>query len=596
MLPSAFIDPNLDSKLIKVLDDLNFKLCQSPAEADLVICNPEFVDSNLKAPLLALNIDTLASLEDLAQFNNYFPIWFSLKKNNLKDSLSQIEKSSSKKLGSLEFIEQRTLELQDKKNLKEQELALANTQLKENIQEIRSLISLIKESEMVLDFQSLLKVIARDLKASLISDYAVLIYQDDTKTEVYTSLHSDPWPTSKFNLSSYHGSSLFLKDPGFASLLSELQINDRLCTLVPLYNTHNISVILIASSQISQLDDVEPILNRQAILQDQTSRIIANYAVEESIKLWQKVLLHFPSPIGVLNSKFDVLLQNPHYTQDLHLEVKNQLSQVGSSLEFAFNNHIYSLEKKSFKTGDQSLYLISLQDLTEERDHLAKFAWNEKMRLLSRLSEKIAHDLLNPIGGIVSMCQLLINGSHLSNQVKTDIKEIEAAGQRAIGIIESLRSFSSDSSVGLSPHDLYELLGSSLVFAKSLTRHISVKNFVEKNLPKIQVHPELFKQIILNLIQNSVQAMGDRGSIEIKSRLPNPDTLQLILHDSGPGIDPRDQDRIFEPIFSTKEIGHGTGLGLSFVKSTLNRWGADVYLDKTVTDGACFVIELPVAK
>jgi signal transduction histidine kinase len=108
------------------------------------------------------------------------------------------------------------------------------------------------------------------------------------------------------------------------------------------------------------------------------------------------------------------------------------------------------------------------------------------------------------------------------------------------------------------------------------------------------VQPDLFMQIIFNLIQNAAHACENKGTVQIE--LSNYDNkVQIKVTDNGPGVPPNLQSKIFDPTFSTKAVGEGTGLGLAFVKKTLAAWGGTIYYDSTYVQGAQFIIELPIA-
>ena len=174
------------------------------------------------------------------------------------------------------------------------------------------------------------------------------------------------------------------------------------------------------------------------------------------------------------------------------------------------------------------------------------------------------------------------------------MKEITDSTTRISTLVDAAKQYSQ---IDRSPHqnaDLHELLDSTLVMlARKIPPGVTVVKEYDERLPPVPAYPAELNQVWSNLIDNAVQAMGDTGTLTLRTRLDE-EFVTVQVHDTGPGIPADVKDRVFEPFFTTKPIGHGTGLGLDIAwRIVVNKHRG--YLKVVSEPGStAFVVRLPL--
>ena len=245
-----------------------------------------------------------------------------------------------------------------------------------------------------------------------------------------------------------------------------------------------------------------------------------------------------------------------------------------------------------------------------------------KMASLGQLVAGVAHELNNPIGFIYS------NMTHLQEHSETLIKLVEIAekqpnnlsqkkkelefeyiledmpklikscedgAKRTRDIVLGLRNFSRLEEAKVAEVNLEEELENTLkLLSGELKNRIEVKkNFSQ--IPKIKGYPSQLNQVFMNILSNAAQAIEGEGSIFITTKLQNDKTIQIVIGDTGSGMDTETLHKIFDPFFSTKTLGKGTGLGLSISYGILQKHGGDIQVKSKKGEGTEFTILLPIA-
>jgi len=187
---------------------------------------------------------------------------------------------------------------------------------------------------------------------------------------------------------------------------------------------------------------------------------------------------------------------------------------------------------------------------------------SEKMASMGQLSAGIAHELNNPLGVVVMYANILLDESPKESQVYKDIKLIVDQTNRCKKIVGGLLNFARKNQVNYSKINIIKLAEQcieAVVITKNIDIHIDSS---ELNDPSAMFDHEQMTQVITNLIKNAIDAMPQGGKIEIKLE-ENKENVIFSIKDSGIGIEPEALDKIFEPFYTTKGIGIGTGLGLA---------------------------------
>jgi signal transduction histidine kinase/DNA-binding NarL/FixJ family response regulator len=240
------------------------------------------------------------------------------------------------------------------------------------------------------------------------------------------------------------------------------------------------------------------------------------------------------------------------------------------------------------------------EDITGQRHFQSKMLQTEKMAALGQLVSGIAHELNNPLTGIMGYAQLLL-GRALDPKGLAETKNIYNEAERARRIVKNLLFFARESKPERMRSDLNEIVEKALALRsyELKVQNIAVEVNLQPNLPVTMADPYQLQQVVLNLLVNAEQALlQDRGSgrVSISTFTTPAGKIALEIADDGPGIPEEIASRIFDPFFSTKPAGVGTGLGLSIVYGIVKQHGGEVIAENLRTGGARFVVELPVVR
>lgn len=225
----------------------------------------------------------------------------------------------------------------------------------------------------------------------------------------------------------------------------------------------------------------------------------------------------------------------------------------------------------------------------------------EKLASLGRMAAGVAHELNNPLTGVLTFAHLL-KGRIPPEQTEDheDLDAIIEQTERCAKIIRGLLGFARKTSSERMLINLSELIESSVSILRSQSkfRDVKISSQYAPGLPQALVDSNQIQQVILNIIQNAVDAMDDRGEVRIATRaFKGPDDREFVeaeFTDTGPGIMPDHLGRIFEPFFTTKPVGKGTGLGLPVSYGIVKRHGGEILVRSTVGKGTTFRVILPV--
>ena len=247
--------------------------------------------------------------------------------------------------------------------------------------------------------------------------------------------------------------------------------------------------------------------------------------------------------------------------------------------------------------GQRIGWLELYRDITGERMIQSKLLQTEKMAALGQLVSGIAHELNNPLTGIMGYAQLLLSRS-LDAQPAEEARRIFEEAERAGRIVKNLLLFASGKKPERKPVDLNEIIERTLALRsyELKVQNIAVVLELDRELPLALADAHQLQQVVLNLLVNAEQAIQQcRGSgrITVRTRRVSAGRMALEVSDDGPGIPPEIASRIFDPFFTTKPVGVGTGLGLSIVYGIVQEHGGEVTVQTGPGRGTDFVIELP---
>jgi PAS domain S-box-containing protein len=251
--------------------------------------------------------------------------------------------------------------------------------------------------------------------------------------------------------------------------------------------------------------------------------------------------------------------------------------------------------------GNGSLLFSIAQDVSEEIERERHLRRAERLANFGTLLGGVAHELNNPLHAIQNFAELLVQEVD-DAAVKEDLVTIQREAVRAAGIVSDLRLLARGTQEDVTAHepvDLNDVVRHVLNTRRySLeTRNIEVRKDLAPTLPPVMADCRQIEQVVLNLVVNAEQAMeGQGGNCRLTVRTRDTET-GAFLHviDSGPGIPAEHLHRIFDPFWTTKSPGEGTGLGLSLVHAIVTEHGGEIDVESEPGKGACFRIELPGA-
>jgi len=243
----------------------------------------------------------------------------------------------------------------------------------------------------------------------------------------------------------------------------------------------------------------------------------------------------------------------------------------------------------------------------ELRVAVAEAARGEKLASVGLLAAGIAHELNNPLTGILTFSYLVRNKMADQSPEAEDLDLVIRETKKCAAIIRRLLDFAREKAPEKKFADLNQIIENTarIVERPANLHDIEITMELDPDLPPVWVDADLIEQVILNLLVNAQHAIEDQGSITVRSRrLPEakrlePDAepvpmVELSVIDSGCGIPEKDLQRVFDPFFSAKEVGKGTGLGLSVSHGIVKAHGGAIEVESTVGEGATFRIYLPL--
>lgn len=230
---------------------------------------------------------------------------------------------------------------------------------------------------------------------------------------------------------------------------------------------------------------------------------------------------------------------------------------------------------------------------------------SQKMSVLGELSSGIAHEINTPLGIIgqeTELLQMVVNrpeylALHSSPELRDRIDQIATQVERCGEITHQLLDFARKTRAVLQTVNLGELVEDMirLVEREAGYCNISIKRHYHDKGQTISTDPALVRQVVLNLLQNGVQAVGENGTVTASTRIST-DHAEIKVADTGCGIAPENLQRIFDPFFTTKPPGQGTGLGLSICLKIMHRLGGHIRVKSAPGQGAVFTLLLPVGE
>jgi signal transduction histidine kinase len=266
---------------------------------------------------------------------------------------------------------------------------------------------------------------------------------------------------------------------------------------------------------------------------------------------------------------------------DIHVDVRT--GDEITTLAGAFNQMAHELASRERALEEAHRQLVQ----------------SEKMAAFGQIGAGIAHEVKNPLAGILGCAQLSLRKVEGGSPLQRNLELIEKETKRCKAIVENLLKFARQEKSVKEPTEINDVIrdACAIVNHQLELKGVRLEADLAGDLPPVVANANQIQQVIINLLINAQQAMGDRGgSVKVVSRRVDERSIEITVADTGPGIPPEIQSRVFEPFFTTKPSGRGTGLGLSVSFGIIRDHKGEISLSSVPGEGATFTIALPAAR
>lgn len=281
----------------------------------------------------------------------------------------------------------------------------------------------------------------------------------------------------------------------------------------------------------------------------------------------QEVRTDSVGEVKLLAASFNTMLESLR-------QMRNDLEEWGRTLE----------EKVKKRTEE----LVAMRARVEQAERLAS---------LGKLAAGVAHEINNPLGGIMALTALSLEDMKPDDPNRENFEEVLRQSERCRDIVRGLLEFSRESEAHMELVDLNKVLQDtlSLLERQALFFNINVVRNLDATLPSVMADRSQLQQLFMNILMNAVQAMNEKGTVTLGTRRNGSGQVEVAVSDTGCGIPADKIDRIFDPFYTTKPADQGTGLGLSIAYGIVTRHGGTVSVESALGRGSTFTIRLPAA-
>lgn len=258
----------------------------------------------------------------------------------------------------------------------------------------------------------------------------------------------------------------------------------------------------------------------------------------------------------------------------------------------AFIASSFPIRDQEKKGGD--LAVVQYQDVSALRKLEAQLLQSEKMAALGLFASGIAHDINNPLAGVLAFAQLAMQGQSSDSQIYQDLKEIEASALRCKKILEDLLEMARPSRKSeKTPVDLGALVERVLPNLKVQYQDLEYRLELKLDpVTPVEVCPSKFEQVLTNILTNAFQALRPGGSVRVAA-FEDENSVVLEVSDDGEGIAEENLKNIFDPYFTTKRQRGGSGLGLPICYNIIREHGGQIEVSSRVNEGSVFRVRVP---
>jgi len=298
-----------------------------------------------------------------------------------------------------------------------------------------------------------------------------------------------------------------------------------------------------------------------------------------------------------------ILFAASHFFFESYEDYTELIPTEGWSTTFVVHASMEALESLGFLF----LVLISLRvqearyTIARQKEQLdvanRQLLQAAKLASVGELASGMAHEINNPIGIILGRADyVLTTEKDLSPEIKEDLKVVKNQAERVANTVRGLLTFARPSSLRMERVDLRKVVEHAIALEtpRCRTAQVKIERSLPDNLPLIQADPGRLQQVLVNLMNNAIDAMPRGGCIAISIVSAEHEKVAVNVSDTGSGISEEDQTRVFDPFFTTKPPGKGTGLGLAVSYGIVRDHGGEIRVSSSLGEGSTFSIVLPV--
>ncbi len=335
---------------------------------------------------------------------------------------------------------------------------------------------------------------------------------------------------------------------------------------------------------------------------DITTRVMSTFTLVALLFIVLLLVILYFSTTRIINPLHKMVVATQEIARgDLSHRVEVQSKDEIGTLADSFNQMTENLKIANQKLIEWGKTLEKkveerTKELTEMQSHLIQ---SEKLASLGKLAAGIAHEINNPLGGILIYSHLLLEETNKSSPHYENLKKIVKETSRCKDIVKGLLEFARPKEPETSQVDINDIVESSIAImeGQALFQNIEIKKSYAKDLPRIIADGAQLQQVFMNIILNAAEAMDGKGVLTLSTSLDGDKThIEVKFSDTGHGIKEEDKRRLFEPFFTTKEVGKGTGLGLAISYSIVQKHNGTIKVESEVGKGSSFRVIIPVNK
>jgi two-component system NtrC family sensor kinase len=263
----------------------------------------------------------------------------------------------------------------------------------------------------------------------------------------------------------------------------------------------------------------------------------------------------------------------------------------------SFNQMLRSLRQMK---ADLEEWGRTLEDKVQQRTEQLvamqnRVAQSEKLASLGMLAAGVAHEINNPLGGILSLTALALEDLPPEDPCRQNLDEVVRQSERCREIVKGLLEFSRQQEAGSDLTDVRQVIDEtlSLMTKQSLFFNVNVKKHYDDSVPMVPADHSQLQQVFMNIIMNAVQSMDAQGVLTVEVEAMEDSRVEIRISDTGCGIPDTYVDKVFDPFYTTKPEGEGTGLGLSIAYGIVTRHNGTITVDSKVGEGTVFTVRLP---